>query len=130
VNIFDDNKKNVNEKRKTSQRGSYKELLKAREQELPKFQEKINEAFENFTGQAFVVMVVGEDENADPTGVRIVVGGVGQPGSMVRLGKEMHDTAHEVLEMSLKEQVADGDLDGLIEMAEELLTDIKKGRKK
>lgn len=85
--------------------GSYEDLIKKRKEMLPKLQKDIEDFFEDWNGEVFAIVRVNEDENGDPIGANISMGGAGTSESQIALSKALEEASNDAIKL-LAEGVA------------------------
>ena len=111
-------------------KGSYEQMLKAREEKMPEMQEAIQALFDNWEGQPLAVIMVNEDENGNPTGAHELIVGAGKPNSQIRLVKGLTKAGEDIVKV-LGKHTATLDEDDMFEMITQVIEAISKktGRK-
>lgn len=89
---FDNNNANTDELIK----GDFETLVKLRKEHLPKVQKTINEVFKNYDGEMVAVIRIKEDENGDPCGQQVFIGGVGKLETQIKLACALNEAAEEM----------------------------------
>ncbi len=82
--------------------GSYEDMLKLRKKMLPKFQEGLNEVFEDYQGQSFCVVIMEEDENGEPSGAKVMMAGVSLPSTQVKMAHALRNASATALKVMLE----------------------------
>lgn len=111
-------------------KGSYEEMLKAREEKMPQMQEAIQSLFDNWEGQPLAIVMVTEDENGEPTGAHELIVGAGKPSSQLRLIKGL-DKAGEDIVKTLGKYTASLEGEDMLEVVLQVVEALgkKTGRK-
>ena len=73
--------------------GDYETMLKERQKKLPELEAAVQEVLNDWNGETLCVIKIHEDENGDPSGQHVFIGGVSKLGGQLALGKVLIKTA-------------------------------------
>ena len=71
-------------------------MLKELKNKLPELEEAVNEVLADWNGETLCIIKIHEDENGDPSGQHVFIGGVTKFTSQLALGKVLISTADEI----------------------------------
>lgn len=92
INFGKEDKQNTREVIK----GSFEDMLKKRQAELGNLQESIQKILGDYSGTSIAVVVVNEDENGDPSGREVFLGGVCTTASQIYLARSLKESADRI----------------------------------
>lgn len=107
--------------------GSYEEMMKKRKAELPRMQEAIQRIFDDYDGGHVVVLRMKEDENADPEGSQLFIGGVGKLSSNLKMSDALREASTTVLEHTAES--VQGDAEAMFEVLSHVAKRALKNKK-
>lgn len=87
--------------------GGYAEMIKERKAVYPEHRQSVDEILSRWDGGLLCVMRVDEDENGDPHGVQVYVGGVSKVMTTLALAETMASTAEGILNKVKKTAIQD-----------------------
>lgn len=113
--------------------GGYAEMIKERKAIYPEHRQTVDEILSKWDGGLLCVMRVDEDENGDPSGVQVFVGGVSKVANTLALAETMANTAESLLkrvkksamEDLAKEIAGDDDMKEIMKMLIDIIGDKK-----
>ena len=109
--------------------GDYETMLKERQKKLPELEAAVQEVLNDWNGETLCVIKIHEDENGDPSGQHVFIGGVSKLGGQLALGKVLINTADGIRDRLLDIIKDDPSKarEVLGEMLEFLANDLKRG---
>lgn len=110
------------------QNGSVKDLEKQRKAKMAEFQDSINELFEDWTGAPITIVMVEEDEDAKPIGVKTLMAGAGRPESQMRMAKALDKASNKAVEI-LARGVAQLDLPDMLKAVGQVIEGFEERNK-
>lgn len=104
--------------------GSYEDLLKERKKLLPEIEHDITEAFEDYSGQAFCLIIMNEDENGRVKGNTQIMGGVCHLEDHMKMAESLQKAAERSIELMM--EGVRGNPEAMRFVAEKLIDKIKE----
>lgn len=104
-----------NHKVTTLLEAGYEEMMKLRKEQLPRFEKEIQEAFKDYNGESFAIIMMKEDENGKPSGSHVIMAGVSGLLTQVALSKKLDDMSSQLMEVII--DTAKGNTEALITIA-------------
>lgn len=103
---FNNNDKSKRNHKGRSFKGGFEDMMAERKKQLPEFQAHIQEHLADYNGEMVAVIKVSEDENGDPTGTSVFVGGVCTFESSMKMLRAL-DEAKDAITTQMAEGAAE-----------------------
>lgn len=108
--------------------GGYERMLKERKNKLPQLESAVQEVLDEWSGETICIIKIHEDENGDPSGQHIFIGGVSKISGQIALGKALSEASYNIRDKLIEVAKEDpGSAKAILgEMLEYLAKDLKE----
>lgn len=76
--------------------GGYEKMMKERKSKMPELEAAVQEVLDDWSGETLCIIKIHEDENGDPSGNHVFIGGVTKLGTQLALAKVLMGTADDI----------------------------------
>ena len=114
----------------TTQTGDFAKMMEIRAKEYPELRRDLDKLLGSWNGQLICAMVIDEDENGEPDGVKIMLSGVSRFTSTLALSESLEKVSKELKRKAIKDVMGElpDELTGLMEALDGLLNNEGKKR--